>query len=191
MSTILRHSWQGMRVRLSSWQAGLACWAWAPIVGKTLGWLALFVGLAYVGSGTVQRLLGAVTVHELAGPPKAAAALGQSDGPAERSTDRAAGAASGETELGCSRADAGAAADSGAAGAGGAKTADGRTVLNLASEQDLESLPSIGPKRAQAIVALRAELGRFRKLEDLLRVRGIGRRLLERLRPLVVLDPPA
>ena len=181
-----------MRVRLSSWQARLACWAWAPLVGKTFGGLALFVGLAYVGSGTVQRLLGAVPVHDLAGPPKAAAAFGRRDAPVERSTvPAAAPAASGETELGCSRADAGAATDSGASGAGGAKTADGKTVLNLASEQDLEGLPSIGPKRAQAIVALRAELGRFRKLEDLLRVRGIGRRLLERLRPLVVLDPPA
>ena len=189
MSSISLRWWQGVRVRVSSWPSRLACWAWAPLVGKTFGWLVLFVGLAYVGSGSVLRLLGAMPVHELAGPPKAAAALGRADAPAAPPTGRAtATATSAETELGCNRADAGAAADSGAGG--GAKTADGRTVLNLAEERDLDGLPGIGPKRAQAILALRTELGRFRKLEDLLRVRGIGRRLLERLRPLVVIDPP-
>jgi competence protein ComEA len=37
---------------------------------------------------------------------------------------------------------------------------------------------------------LRAHLGRFRAIEDLLKVKGIGRATLKRLRPLVRLDPP-
>jgi hypothetical protein len=40
------------------------------------------------------------------------------------------------------------------------------------------------------ILALRAQLGRFRAVEDLLKVKGIGRATLKRLRPLVRLDAP-
>jgi competence protein ComEA len=63
-------------------------------------------------------------------------------------------------------------------------------VLNVAEERDLVQLPGIGTKRAQAILTLRRKLGRFRRVEDLLRVRGIGPRLLRRLRPKVTVDPP-
>jgi competence protein ComEA len=37
---------------------------------------------------------------------------------------------------------------------------------------------------------VRGEIGRFRRLEELLKVKGIGRAMLKRLRPLVRLDPP-
>jgi competence protein ComEA len=68
--------------------------------------------------------------------------------------------------------------------------ADGRVVLNLAGEAELVKLPGIGPKRAQRILEARARLGRFRRVEDLLRVKGIGRKALAKIAPLVVLDPP-
>lgn len=67
---------------------------------------------------------------------------------------------------------------------------DGRIVLNLASETELTKLPGVGPKRAQAILALRQRLGRFRRVEDLLRVKGIGKKMLTRIRPAVVVDAP-
>jgi competence protein ComEA len=63
-------------------------------------------------------------------------------------------------------------------------------VLNQATPEELQRLPGIGVKRASAIVALRSKLGRFRQVEDLLRVRGIGRATLKRLRPLVRVDAP-
>ncbi len=63
-------------------------------------------------------------------------------------------------------------------------------VLNTATEEDLRRLPGIGAKRASAILALRSRLGRFRAIEDLLKVKGVGRATLKRLRPLVRLDPP-
>jgi competence protein ComEA len=63
-------------------------------------------------------------------------------------------------------------------------------ILNSAGVEDLRRLPGIGEKRANAILALRAHLGRFRAVEDLLKVKGIGRATLKRLRPLVRLDPP-
>ncbi|HZU82737.1 MAG TPA: ComEA family DNA-binding protein [Polyangiaceae bacterium] len=70
-----------------------------------------------------------------------------------------------------------------------AASPDDPVVLNSATEGDLRRLPGIGPKRASAILALRARLGRFRAVEDLLKVKGIGRATLKRLRPLVRLDP--
>ena len=87
-----------------------------------------------------------------------------------------------ETDAG----DANVPADAGA-GEGGLRP-DGKVVLNNATEEDLRHLPGIGATRAKAILALRAKLGRFGRVEDLLRVKGIGRRSLLRLRPLVVLD---
>lgn len=68
--------------------------------------------------------------------------------------------------------------------------ADGRLVLNEASADELDRLPGIGKKRAEDIVSLRAKLGRFKRLTDLLRVRGIGPRSLEGLKEHLVLDRP-
>jgi competence protein ComEA len=72
-------------------------------------------------------------------------------------------------------------------GAGAASPED-PVLLNTATVDDLRRLPGVGPKRADAIVALRNRLGRFRVIEDLMKVKGIGRATLRRLRPLVRLD---
>ncbi len=59
---------------------------------------------------------------------------------------------------------------------------DTRVSLNRASLAELEALPGIGPTLARRIVAHRPYL----RLEDLLRVPGIGPKTLERIRPYVV-----
>ncbi|MGD8699331.1 MAG: helix-hairpin-helix domain-containing protein [Gemmatimonadales bacterium] len=64
-----------------------------------------------------------------------------------------------------------------------------RVNLNRATAEELEILPGIGPAKASAIVRWRSEHGRFRKLEDVLGVPGIGPATLERLRALVVVRP--
>ncbi|MEZ4651138.1 MAG: helix-hairpin-helix domain-containing protein [Candidatus Eisenbacteria bacterium] len=58
----------------------------------------------------------------------------------------------------------------------------GRLRLDLATAEDLTSLPGIGPALAARIVAAREEAP-FRTVEDLRRVKGIGAKTLERLRP--------
>lgn len=65
--------------------------------------------------------------------------------------------------------------------------ADGGVVvdLNLAAEEDLRKLPGVGPGRARRILELRTRLGRFRSPDDLARIKGFGRSLLKRLRPMV------
>src|SRR5687767_56416 len=61
-----------------------------------------------------------------------------------------------------------------------------RTIdLNLASERDLEGLPGIGPILALRIIEYREARGAFRDVEQLRRVKGIGKKTVDRIRPLV------
>jgi competence ComEA-like helix-hairpin-helix protein len=64
-----------------------------------------------------------------------------------------------------------------------------RIDLNRAGAERLRTLPGIGPVLAARIVAHRERHGRFESAEDLRAVRGIGPRLLERLRPRLVISP--
>lgn len=60
--------------------------------------------------------------------------------------------------------------------------------LNTASKEQLMSLPGIGPATAERIMLERGDGGRFRTVDDLRRVRGIGAKRIEQLRPLVSVD---
>lgn len=55
--------------------------------------------------------------------------------------------------------------------------------LNLATAEELERLPGIGPVLARRIVEDRGRHGQYRRVEDLLRVKGIGPKTVEKLRP--------
>ena len=58
---------------------------------------------------------------------------------------------------------------------------DTRININEAGPDELVRLPGIGPSRAQAIIAER-EKRRFRRVEDIIRVPGIGRKTFGRIR---------
>lgn len=59
--------------------------------------------------------------------------------------------------------------------------------LNRASATDLEAVPGLGPVLAGRIVEFRQQQGPFRRLDDLLQIKGIGPKLLEKIRPYVVI----
>ena len=70
--------------------------------------------------------------------------------------------------------------------AGGGATGNATIVdLNSATEQQLDTLPGVGPSTARAILAYRVQHGPFSRIEDLLNVRGIGPAKLDALRDLV------
>ena len=63
-----------------------------------------------------------------------------------------------------------------------------RIDINRANAQELDALPGIGPVLAGRIVEHRRRHGCFQRAEDLLSIRGIGARLLQRIRPHVVVE---
>lgn len=71
-----------------------------------------------------------------------------------------------------------------------AAASEGVVNLNTATAEELERLPGVGPARAEAIVRLRTRVQRFGRVEDLVRVRGIGRATLRHMRPYLTLAGP-
>lgn len=69
-------------------------------------------------------------------------------------------------------------------------TKDGLVILNEATADEMTQLPSVGPARARAIIELRERLGRFKKVSDLLRIRGIGWKTLQKMKDKAILDRP-
>ncbi|HAD82418.1 MAG: hypothetical protein A2509_08560 [Candidatus Edwardsbacteria bacterium RIFOXYD12_FULL_50_11] len=61
--------------------------------------------------------------------------------------------------------------------------------INQASAQELATLPTIGPKTAGDIAAYRQENGPFRSPEDIMNVKGIGRRTYEEIKNLITIGP--
>lgn len=59
--------------------------------------------------------------------------------------------------------------------------------VNTADQAALETIPGIGPVKAAAIVAHRAEIGGFQRIEQLLDVDGIGPATLDSIRDYITL----
>ena len=64
---------------------------------------------------------------------------------------------------------------------------EGKVNINIASIDSLASLPHVGEVLANRIIDYRNANGPFRKVEDLMNVKGIGVKLFERLEKLVTI----
>ena len=62
--------------------------------------------------------------------------------------------------------------------------------INSATAKEFERLPRIGPQLAGRIVAYREENGAFKRIDDITKVKGIGSKTLERLRPYLTMSTP-
>jgi competence protein ComEA len=69
------------------------------------------------------------------------------------------------------------------------KRAGALVNINTASAQELEDLPGIGEHMAQRIIEYRQKHGPFKRLEDLMEVRGIGEKNFLKLKPLITIAP--
>ncbi len=62
--------------------------------------------------------------------------------------------------------------------------------LNTATLSQLNSLPGIGPVIAERILELREKSGPFKRIEDLMNIRGIGEKKFLKLKDLITVKPP-
>ena len=69
-------------------------------------------------------------------------------------------------------------------------TASAPINLNTATAAQLDSLPGIGKATAERILEYRQKNGSFKKVEDLMNVRGVGEKSFLKLKPLVTVATP-
>ncbi|MNN13496.1 ComE operon protein 1 [compost metagenome] len=60
---------------------------------------------------------------------------------------------------------------------------DGLIHINSAGLNELQNIPGIGVKKAQAILDYRNQHGAFTSINDLTKVKGIGDKMLQKMKP--------
>ena len=63
--------------------------------------------------------------------------------------------------------------------------------INTATQAQFEALPGVGPKAAQRILDYRKQNGPFKKVEDLMNVKGFGEKTFLKLKPLLTTSEKA
>jgi len=63
--------------------------------------------------------------------------------------------------------------------------------LNAATAAELQQVPGIGPATADKILQMRKSYGAFKSVDDLLAIRGIGRKRLDKMRKYLTVGKPA
>jgi comEA protein len=57
--------------------------------------------------------------------------------------------------------------------------------INTAPASELETLPRIGPKVAQRIIDFRTKNGNFKKVEEIMKIQGIGEKIFAQIKELI------
>ena len=65
-------------------------------------------------------------------------------------------------------------------------TKEGKVKINTATVEELKTLKGVGEKKAEAIIEYRKKNGSFQTKEDLMKVRGIGKKLFESFQERIV-----
>src|SRR2546430_2511992 len=80
---------------------------------------------------------------------------------------------------------------SAAASAGKKKPPAKPVNINTANAEELQQVPGIGPATAQKILQMRKSYGAFKSVDDLLALRGLGPKRLEKMRKYLTVGKPA
>lgn len=64
-----------------------------------------------------------------------------------------------------------------------ATSAFAKVNINTADAKELATLPGIGPAKAEAIVKYRKDNGKFKDVNELKEVKGIGDKMIEKIKP--------
>jgi competence protein ComEA len=71
------------------------------------------------------------------------------------------------------------------------KPPDKPVNLNMATPEQLQQVPGIGPATVGKILQMRKTYGLFKSVDDLLAIRGLGARRLEKMRKYLTVGKPA
>jgi competence protein ComEA len=63
--------------------------------------------------------------------------------------------------------------------------------INTANSEQLQTVPGIGPATAEKILQMRKSYGAFKSVDDLLAIRGLGPKRLEKMRKYLTVGKPA
>jgi competence ComEA-like helix-hairpin-helix protein len=63
--------------------------------------------------------------------------------------------------------------------------------INSATAEELQQVPGIGPATAEKILQMRKSYGAFKSVDDLLAIRGLGAKRLEKMRKYLTVGKPA
>ena len=63
--------------------------------------------------------------------------------------------------------------------------------INTATSEELQQVPGIGPATAEKILQMRKSYGQFKSVDDLLAIRGLGPKRLEKMRKYLAVGKPA
>jgi comEA protein len=63
--------------------------------------------------------------------------------------------------------------------------------INTANSEELQQVPGVGPVTAEKILQMRKSYGAFKSVDDLLSIRGIGKKRLEKMRKYLTVSKSA